>query len=138
AARDERGGAALMSFAIVALVVLGLGFFAWLGARAKAAAFAAPHAPRPHSLPGYHGWYVALWAVIPALIFVAIWAVLSDRLIVDSVLQSPQAAPVPGLDMQRAAILAEARGLANGEDVQVYHEQARLLAPVFAGAVSFY
>lgn len=127
-----------MSLAVIALLVLGLGFFAWLGARAKAMAFAAPAAPRPHSLPGYHGWYVALWAVIPALLFVAVWAILSDRLVADTVLQSPEAASLPALDMQRAAILAEARSLAGGDLQHVYHAQAHALAPVYARAISFY
>ncbi|HTU11140.1 MAG TPA: phosphate ABC transporter permease subunit PstC [Allosphingosinicella sp.] len=128
-----------MSVPVIAFLVLGLGFFAWLGARAKAAALAAPSVSRrPHSLPGYHGWYVALWAVVPALLFVALWAILSERLIADTVLQSQQAASLPALDMQRAAILAEARGLASGDSIRVYHEQAQLLAPVYARAISFY
>ena len=34
-----------------------------------------------HSLPNYHGWYVALWAAVPALLFAAIWSAVSPRLV---------------------------------------------------------
>jgi phosphate transport system permease protein len=126
-----------MSLGAIILLVLGLGFIAWLSAKGRAAAFAGPGRERPHSLPVYHGWYVALWAVIPALVFLAFWALLSDRLIAGSVLASPQAAALPGVDMQRAAILAEARGLATG-GAGAHHALAAALAPVYAGAIDFY
>jgi len=127
-----------MSLTFIIFLVLGLGFVAWLSAKARAAAFAGPDRERPHSLPGYHGWYVALWAVVPALIFVAFWAFLSDRLVADAVLASPQAAALPAIDMQRAAILAEARGLATGAIDSAHHAGAAALAPVYASAISFY
>ena len=127
-----------MSLGAIILLVLGLGFVAWLSARARAAAFAGPSRERPHSLPNYHGWYVALWAVVPALIFVAFWAFLSDRLVADAVLSSPQAAALPAIDMQRAAILAEARGLATGAIDSAHQAAASALAPVYARAISFY
>jgi phosphate transport system permease protein len=126
-----------MSLGAILLLVLGLGFIAWLSAKARAAAFAGPGRERPHSLPAYHGWYVALWAVVPALIFLAFWAFLSDRLVADALLSSPQAAALPAIDMQRAAILAEARGLATGA-IGSAHPQASALAPVYASAISFY
>jgi phosphate transport system permease protein len=127
-----------MSPAFILLLILGLGFIAWLSAKARAAAFAGPSRARPHSLPVYHGWYVALWAVLPALVFLAFWAFLSDRLVADALLASPQAAALPAIDMQRAAILAEARGLATGTITAAHHPQAAALAPVYAGAISFY
>jgi len=127
-----------MSLTAIILLVLGLGFVAWLSAKARASAFAGPSRERPHSLPGYHGWYVALWAVIPALIFIAFWAFLSDKLVADAVMSSPQAAQLPGIDMQRAAILAEARGLATGDVPNAIHREATALAPVYASAISFY
>jgi hypothetical protein len=75
---DSRFGgmpAPSMSLAATTLLVLGLGLLAWVSARAKAAAFAGvPGRGRPHSLPGYHGWYVALWAILPALLFLTVWA----------------------------------------------------------------
>ena len=64
-----------MSLLATALLIIGLGFVAWLTARARAMAFsgAAAGPLRPHSRPNYHGWYVALWAVLPPLVFLAVW-----------------------------------------------------------------
>jgi phosphate transport system permease protein len=127
-----------MSPAFIILLILGLGGVAWLSAKARAAAFAGPGRARPHSLPVYHGWYVALWAVLPALLFLAFWAFLSDRLVAEALLASPQAAALPAIDMQRAAILAEARGLATGAIPSAHHPEAAALAPVYASAIAFY
>jgi phosphate transport system permease protein len=56
----------------------------------------APGRGRAHSLPGYHGWYVALWAVLPALLFLAVWGSVSPGLVRQTVLESPAAAALQG------------------------------------------
>jgi len=124
----------------IALLLLGLGLLAWLAARAKAMAFAGPKAGagRPHSLPAYHGWYVALWAVVPALLVLAVWTNLSGGLIFQSVMASPEAQSLPGFGMQRGAVLTEAHALATGASETAFNPQARALAPVYAEAISFY
>ena len=119
------------------LLIAGLGFAAWVAARAKARAFAAPGV-RPHSLPGYHGWYVALWAAVPVLLFAILWQFLAGSFIHQTVMASPQAASLPDFDMQRHAILAEARGLASGNLERAFQPQAYALAPVYASATRFY
>ncbi len=120
-----------MSLPALALLVLGLGLAAWVAARAKALAFAGPGKPRPHSLPNYHGWYVALWAALPALLFLAIWAPVSDGLVTQAVMESPAAADLPPFQMQRNAILTEARELADGTRDAAFAPQATALAPVY-------
>ncbi|MFN3944505.1 MAG: phosphate ABC transporter permease subunit PstC [Allosphingosinicella sp.] len=129
-----------MSLFAIASLIIGLAFIAWLSGRAKASSFsrAAPAGQRPHSLPNYHGWYVALWAAVPALIFVAIWGNVSNTLIWQTVLDSPQAADLPAMDMQRAAILSEAQGLATGRLQTAFQPQAQQIAPVYAEARNFY
>ena len=127
-----------MTTTTIALLLLGLGLVAWLAARGKAMAFVGTGKVRPHSLPNYHGWYVALWAVVPALIFVAIWGNVSSGLIFQSVMASPEAAALPGFAMQRSAVLSEAYALATGATSQSFNPQARELAPVYAGAIAFY
>jgi phosphate transport system permease protein len=129
-----------LSLIAIALLIIGLGFLGWLAGRAKAMSFgrAATAGQRPHSLPNYHGWYVALWAAVPALIFVAVWGNVSNTLIWQTVLESPQAANLPAMDMQRTAILSEARGLATGRLQTSFQPQARELAPVYAEARNFY
>ena len=127
-----------MSLAAIALLVVGLGLVAWLAARARAAAFAVPGTPRPHSRPGQHGWYVALWTIIPTLLFLAVWNNISGNLIYSQVLASPEAATLPSFGMQRQAILNEAYALATGRAETAFNQQAFTLAPVYARAISFY
>ncbi|HEY1146256.1 MAG TPA: phosphate ABC transporter permease subunit PstC [Allosphingosinicella sp.] len=123
-----------MSLSSIALLILGLGLVAWLSARAKAVALARTETRRAHSLPGYHGWYVALWAVLPALIFLAVWSNVSGGLVTQAVLDSPAAVNLPEMPMQRGAILSEARGLANGTLKAAFNPEANVLAPVYREA----
>ena len=127
-----------MSLAAIALLILGLGLVAWLTARAKAAAFPRAGGVRPHSLPSNHGWYVALWAVGPALLFLAVWSSVSGSLVTDAVVSSPAAQSLPAEPMQRGAILAEARALADGRAQAAFNPQATQLAPVYKEASDHY
>src|SRR5688572_9286730 len=103
----------MSTFALIFLI-LGLGLVAWFTARARATAFATGVGPRPHSRPNYHGWYVALWAIAPALLFITIWSSIAPGLIMGSTLESPPAASLPADGMDRSAILSEVQGLADG------------------------
>jgi phosphate transport system permease protein len=123
------------------LLVLGLGVIAWLTGRSKAVRFALPDgsdtralARRPHSLPGYHGWFVAIAAVLPALLFLAVWAGVSPTLTSQRVLASEAAQSLPNDPMERAAVLGEARSLANGQIESAFNPQAESLAPAFKDA----
>ncbi|PTQ12870.1 phosphate ABC transporter permease subunit PstC [Sphingomonas oleivorans] len=115
-------------------LVLGLGLVAWFTARAKAGGFATPGAPRPHSRPNYHGWYVTLWAVIPALIFLAVWSGVQPGLVIDATLKSPAAAQLPPPGMERAAILSEVRGLAEGTIEAAFNPLSDTLLPAYKQA----
>jgi phosphate transport system permease protein len=124
--------------AAIFLLIVGLGLIAWLAARARAAAFVKPGNPRLHSLPAQHGWYVALWTVVPALLFLAVWNNLSGNLIYSEVMSSPEARALPAFAMQRSAILGEAYALATGASTSAFHLQASALAPVYARSIAFY
>ena len=50
-----------------------------------------------HSLPGYHGAYVALWCLLPAAIFAAIWIII-EPLVVRQMISSAVLLSQPGLD----------------------------------------
>ncbi|MDQ8757775.1 phosphate ABC transporter permease subunit PstC [Sphingosinicella sp. LHD-64] len=127
-----------MSLAVIAVLVVGLGLVAWISARVRAAAFAAPGQPRPHSLPSQHGWYVALWTVVPALVFLIVWDAVSGGLIYSQVMASPEAQSLPAFGIQRSAILNEAYALATGASTAAFNREAFTLAPVYAEAISFY
>ena len=128
-----------MPFWAIVLLIFGLGLIAWLAARARAAAFVVGvGGARPHSRPNHHGWYVALWTVVPALLFLAFWTNLSAGLVHQQVMASPEAASLPAFEMQRNAILAEARGLATGQLTAAFNPQSHQIAPAYASALRFY
>ncbi|HEY5722887.1 MAG TPA: phosphate ABC transporter permease subunit PstC [Allosphingosinicella sp.] len=124
-------------FALLFLLA-GLGLIAWLSARARAVVLGKGEGLRLHSVPAYHGWYVALWALVPALLFLAIWQMIAPGLVTDSVLSSPAAAALPADAMSRSAILEEARALASGELAGAFNPQSESLAPAFASAGRYY
>jgi len=102
------------------LLLAGLGAIAWVSARMRAmrlqaAARASGRRDAMHSLPGYHGWYVALWTVLPAAIFLTVWANVAPGMISRSVLEEPAARTLPADEFSRAAILSEARAIATGK-----------------------
>ena len=86
-------------------------------------------ASRLHSLPVYHGAYAALWAAIPALLILAAWAPIQSRLVERAVLSSPEGQALPAFDMQRQAILTEAREIAHGKREQAFNAESATIAP---------
>ena len=128
-----------MSPAIPLLLALGLGLVAWLAARSKAWAFkrAAPPGTRAplHSLPNYHGWYVALWAAVPAIAFATIWTAISPNLIVSQALANPAAASLPAFGVERDAIVAEAYAVASGAASAAFNPAANALVEPFSSAI---
>ncbi len=128
-----------MSPAILLLLALGLGLAGWLAARARAWAFRRESAEgRLASLPTYHAWYVALWIVLPVLLFVAVWSAIAPGLVNQSVLASPAAADLPAFGFQRQTILNEARAVATGASQGVFNPQAQALVEPFRGALARY
>jgi phosphate transport system permease protein len=58
------------------LAIAGLTVLAYYLGRQRAVAGATAAQRAYHSLPGYHGGYVALWCALPALVVLAAWQVL--------------------------------------------------------------
>ncbi|MDN4630273.1 phosphate ABC transporter permease subunit PstC [Sphingomonas sp. PvP056] len=123
-----------MSLLALFLVVAGLGLIGWLTARMRAVAFRRGSTARFSSLPSHFGGYVALWTILPATLFLAIWAWTSPALVTNSVLQDPIAAQLPPPGFDRAAILSEARSLASGNSFGAFNPLAEKLAPAYAVA----
>jgi phosphate transport system permease protein len=71
------------------IVVAGLALVAFYLGRQRAVSAAVAVGPRVvHSLPGYHGGYVALWVALPALCLLALWQVLEPMWLRNAVLES--------------------------------------------------
>lgn len=133
-----------MSPAILILLAFGLGLAGWLAARSRAWAFqrAADRqgsgSTRLHSLPGYHGWYVALWTFVPAVLFAVLWTLISPGFINNAVLADPAASVVPAFGIERDTMLAEARAVASGSAFGVFNPASQALVEPFRKAISFY
>ena len=123
-----------MSASALFLVIAGLGLIGWLTARMREVVFRRGSSARFSSLPSHFGGYVALWTVLPACLFLAIWASTSPALVTNSVLQDPIAAQLPPPGFDRAAILSEARSLASGNSFGAFNPLAQSLAPAYATA----
>lgn len=123
-------------------LVLGLGLVGWIVGRARAASFvrAAKGGRRGqvNSLPTYHGWFVAVCAVIPPIIFMFVWQSVSPALVTNMVLAAPAAADLPQDGFARAAILSEARAIAQGLQASAFQAQSEALVPLYQQALSYY
>ena len=121
------------------LLVVGLALVGWAVARARARGWRAT-APRARfsSLPRHFGSYVALWTLIPAALFLAIWSFAQPALVTAEVLKAPAAAQLPPFGFARDSALAEARNVANGSTAVAFNPAARELAPAYAAAEARY
>jgi phosphate transport system permease protein len=127
-----------LSTLVLLFVVAGLGLIGALTARVRAIAFRRGASRRFSSLPLHHGTYVALWVLIPALLFMAFWGTVSPAMITNSVLTEPAAATLPPPGFERAAILTEARSIARGDRAPGFNPLATTLAPAYARAQRHY
>ena len=128
-----------MRLLIAFALVLGLAGLAYLAGRARGnrmVTVAGGRMGAVHSRPVYHGAYVAVLALAPALLVLAGWGIVGEGLIEGQVLGSLSAAerPAPGNDSE--ALLNEVRGLVNGDLPQAFNPLAPRLAPVYAAARS--
>ncbi len=127
-----------MPSAIPIILAFGLGLIGWLAARSRAWAFRRGRAGRLHSLPAYHGWFVAICVVVPAMLFALVWSNVATDLAVAEAMKSPAAAQLPAFGFERDAVLAEARSLASGEATVAFNPLAQKLAEPLRAASSHY
>jgi phosphate transport system permease protein len=127
-----------VSIALIFLLALGFGLAGWLAARAKAWSFRRAGATRLAALPGYHGWYLVLWVVVPMLLFAALWAAIAPGLVMQSVLAHPAAGELPLFGFQRQTILSEARAVATGAAPAVFNPLAAPLVEPYRDALVRY
>jgi phosphate transport system permease protein len=124
-----------LSFALVAILVVAAA--AGLFARNRAVGLRGGGA-RLNSLPNYHGLYVAIWAAVPALLLLTLWAPIQTGLVEQTVLASTVGQKLPDFDLARDTILTEAQGIAAGEIEAGFNPESTELAPIYAAASSRY
>lgn len=128
-----------MSAAALILALFGLAVAAFLAARGRAAAFsgarkfdnAAERISAVHSRPAYHGWYVALWALVPALLLVLTWAVVGENIVAERTIASLPADARPQTGLDRQAFLTEVRGVVSGQLGGAFNPAADAAVPIY-------
>ena len=107
-----------MASSTLLLVVVGLALLGYYVGRQRAVAAAIAAGPRSfHSLPGYHGGYVALWCALPAVALLVLWQVFEPVWLRSSVVESlPEALRVLPAD-QLGLIYNDIRNIVEGNIV---------------------
>ncbi len=104
-----------MSPIFLGLVLIGLSIAAYYYGRA--ALPAAAEGQRRHSVPAYHGLYVALWCGLPALVLLLIWLLVQDPLLNSLVRDGMSADYLAGLSaVERQLLIDDVRALARTPD----------------------
>lgn len=100
----------------LALALLLLAIFGYYLGYAKARAFLhAEGGVSMHSLSGYHGSFVALWAAIPSVLLVLFWLLFQGSVINNLIMSSLPAAMTQGLDKgQYDLLLSEIISVSKG------------------------
>ncbi|PLK26474.1 phosphate ABC transporter permease subunit PstC [Novosphingobium sp. TH158] len=121
-----------MQPAIVLFVILALGGVSWWTVRARAQGLYTGRGSLK-AMPNYHGWHMALWVLIPALIGWFVWNGVSPGLVRSALLADPAAALLPAMDMERDAIVNEALGAARNNGFGAFNPlAAQLVGPAQA------
>ena len=116
------------------LVVLALALFGFWTGRQRGQALrrgAAIRIGTVHSLPFYHGIFVALAALLPALLVLAGWALVGESLVTDRVIAAVPAAVRPITEIDRAAFMNDVRGLAGNSVAAAFNPAATAVVPLY-------
>ena len=126
-----------MSSTLIFVLLAALALASWFAARAKARVNATPHGGVRHSLPGHYGWYVMIWTLLPAFVFLALWSmILSPQLTQAAILGDPIASTLPAVGMERDSVISEAFQLADGSITAAFNPAANAFVPVVKAAMS--
>jgi phosphate transport system permease protein len=97
------------------LAILAFALVAFFIGRTSGQRFVAADGAKVHSLPGYHGAFVAVWVGVPALVLVVLWLVLQGTVIDNLLLGTLPASLVEGRSpAQMSLLLSEIKNVAAG------------------------
>lgn len=107
------GGGDVAGYLLLTIVVLSLA--AYYVGRAAGQKFAYTGGEELHSLPGYHGAFVAIWVGVPAAVLVLLWLALQGAVVDNLLLRSlPAETTADASGAQKALILSEIRNVSEG------------------------
>ena len=102
----------------IVIAVIGLGLVGYFLGRSRAFAVVGGNLRRLHSLPNYHGFYVALWCGLPALLISMTWLAVQPAIITQATIAAMPTERVAPLDEnQLSLLLSEVRQAAAHADL---------------------
>jgi len=111
---------------IVLLAIIGLSVLAYFGSRQRAVSAGLPNL---HSLPSYHGLFVALWVGLPSLMIVLVWLTLQGPVIDNLLIASlPDELTVEANAGEIGLLLGEIKNVAAGLIFQEPTDEIRAAA----------
>jgi phosphate transport system permease protein len=138
----ETGGLAALSgltrstgttVSAVLIAVLGLSLIGYFMGRSRSVSVAGGNLRRLHSLPNYHGFYVALWCGLPSLLVALIWLAAQPAIVTEAATSVLPPERVASLDEnQLSLLLSEVRQAASHADLSQVADPA-----VRAGAETY-
>jgi phosphate transport system permease protein len=117
-----------MTSLIVLITLLALAAASWFAAKAKARGLYSGRGSMA-ALPSYHGWHMALWVLVPALIIWVIWSAISPGLVYSAIMADPSAALLPKMDMERDAVISEAMSAASNAGFGTFRAESAAMVP---------
>ncbi len=134
-----------MSLPIIFLIVIGLGGLAFWFGRSRGSAMVAASGDggarrigAVHSRPNYHGSYVALIGLVPAMLVLVTWSFVGEGLVTDHVIASVPVAEQPKTDLDRSSFMNEVKGLASGEIEAAFNPAAEPAAKLYVSTKGNY
>jgi phosphate transport system permease protein len=104
----------MMTQTFLATVLLGLSALGFYLGQAKSRRVAVVTGTKLHSLPTYHGWYVAIWAGVPSLALFALWVVFEDYIVRALVVRNLPADILALPAGQLGLVISDIRNMAQG------------------------
>ena len=102
----------------VLIAVLGLSLIGYFMGRSRSVSVAGGNLRRLHSLPNYHGFYVALWCGLPSLLVALIWLAAQPAIVTEAATSVLPPERVASLDEnQLSLLLSEVRQAAAHADL---------------------
>jgi phosphate transport system permease protein len=97
------------------LTIVALSLVAYFVGQSAGRRFATVHGHDAHSLPSYHGAFVAIWVGVPALILMVLWLLFQNSVIDGLLIRGlPEAVTEGASQAQLRLILSEIRNVAEG------------------------
>jgi phosphate transport system permease protein len=92
--------------------LIGIATYLWSASTAKSVA--ASTGKKLHSLPGFHGYYTSLWAILPSFFVIIAWSALEGSLITSAALSSLPSEMTSASPEQISLIINDIRNVVGG------------------------